>query len=186
MAPPHPESVSEGKKDQVYDLGPEQCVTKEHVNAENKKHTAGTSQPKPEPNPNSSSMASASVNDPIASLFAERATRFANTEASARQAELDAARAAKEAEQARLRARRERTERLAREELIGGMEKRGKEWDGKAYEEKVRAQAVMEAKNKKEEDRRERERIKRNIADDNERRRLMRHRSELKYGRSDY
>jgi len=130
-----------------------------------------------------SPMADSSSKDPISSLFADRAARYAKTEKAARQAEIEAEKAAKAAEEARLKARRERVERLAKEQLEDSEQKRGKEWDRRAHEEKVRAQAVMEVEKKKKEDMRERERIKRNIADDEERRRLARQRLELKYGR---
>jgi len=124
-----------------------------------------------------------SSKDSISSLFAERAARFANTEAAARQAETSAKKAVEDAEQARLKARRERVERLAKEKLEDSEQLRGKDWDRKAYAEKVRAKAVMEAERKKREDILERERIKKNIADDEERRRLARERLALKYGR---
>lgn len=132
--------------------------------------------------PPSSSKDSKDSKNSISSLFAERAARFANTEVAARSADLAAKKAAEDAEQARLKARRERVERLAKEKLEDVEQLRGKEWERKAYEEKVRAKAVMEAERKKREDILERERIKRNIADDEERRRLARERLAWKYG----
>jgi len=173
-----------GGNNLTYDLETDRWVVKERAVVTPKSSKPPTFKRSSTVNPPDSAVKPmADSKDPVSSLFAERAARYADTEKAARQAEIDAEKAAKAAEEARLKARRERVERLAKEQLEDDKQKRGKEWDRKAYEEKVRAQAVMEVEKKKREDMAERERIKRNIADDEERRRLARQRLELKYGR---